>query len=440
MDTPETITYKPQNIEQIDIKTQSDITIDVVKRVDQFTDLQEDWEKLFDQTDAHIFQSFDWIYTWWKYFGPPNDLHLVTFRIKNELIGIAPFFIETYALGGISYYKKMRFIGDAIPHQNARGSFAIYSPSDYLDIFTLPDYEEIVAQKLVDYLHDGNEIFDEIELNDVPGNGIVANFLIPALNEDHWQCLSDKTEVCPRLPAPDDMDTFMNDLKRKVRYEFRYSKRAFTEKDLLNLQNVRTNEDFKKIYPHFIQLHQDRWNSQGNLGAFVDQRFRDFFEEVSLAFLDKEWLWLKSAFDNENNCIAVQYSVVHNQHVYDYQKAFDATSSLAKYSPGKGLQFFLIREASEQQMDVIDYLRGDEKYKFNTATETIQNWTYNILGKKSATSLKSKLFQLHLYLFKLKQYMYIRKKMFSIENKRDGMKYAIRSFFSKIWSDLGLTT
>jgi len=114
---------------------------------------------------------------------------------------------------------------------------------------------------------------------------------------------------------------------------------------------------------NFVRLHQQRWNSQGLPGAFIDNRFTLFLKDTTEAFLQNDWLNFTSIYSNEN-CLAVECAFKFNNYYYDYLKAFDDLSPLSKYRPGRALLLFLIEEAVNNKINVVDMLRGSEPYKF----------------------------------------------------------------------------
>ena len=50
-----------------------------------------------------------------------------------------------------------------------------------------------------------------------------------------------------------------------------------------------------------------------------------------------------------------------------YNSGFDPR--LARFSPGLLLKAYLIKKAIEEKYQIFDFLRGDERYKFNLGAE-----------------------------------------------------------------------
>ena len=55
--------------------------------------LRDDWRALLDSADtAEIFQTHEWMSTWWEVFGRSSEreLFIITIRDGGHLIGLAP--------------------------------------------------------------------------------------------------------------------------------------------------------------------------------------------------------------------------------------------------------------------------------------------------------------------------------------------------------------
>lgn len=371
------------------------IGIEIIRKVNDFELLRNEWDRLLKESEAHIFQSFEWQYIWWHHFGGENRLHIIVFRKSEKLIGIVPLFMNQTALLGGQSIRKLKFIGSSIPGGETIGTFADYSPTDYLDIIAHPDYKEDIVEAFLDYLDLTWDQFDKIDFEEVCEDGIVHTHLIPEMDERGWSYKKKRGEVCPYITYPDRMEEYLSNLDRKARYELRYSKRAVTEKELFSVSRAESEQDIEKVFSDFVELHQKRWNKQGMPGAFADQRYADFLKDIAAIFNQRGWLRLTSAVDNEGSCIAVDYAFAYKSRTYDYQKAFDDETSLAKYSPGRALMYFLMEEAIQNDRSVFELLRGGEKYKFRVANDSKYNWKVTIPNPKDRRGFKYRLFRLH---------------------------------------------
>lgn len=399
------------------------LTIECITEIEDFELLREDWGNLLEESEAHIFQSFEWQYIWWHHFGGDNQLNILAFWKEEKLIGVAPFFLDEHALFEGQKFRKLKFIGCSIPDGETVGTFADYSPTDYLDIITHPQYTREVTEALVNYWEQTWDQFDQIDLDEVCEDSIIYEYLVPKIEQRGWTCEKKRGEVCPYITYPDTMTEYLSSLDRKARYELRYSKRAVTDKDLFTVYEAKNEEEIEKAFSDLVTLHQDRWNRQGMPGAFADQRYTQFLKDIALIFNQRGWLRLTTAIDKEDACIAVDYAFAFKNRTYDYQKAFDYDSPLAKYSPGRALMYFLMEETIENDRSVFELLRGGERYKFRVANDSKYNWKITIPRPEKQKSLKYRLYKMHT--------------LFSDLNRRMGRERLLMKVHFNEWGALG---
>jgi CelD/BcsL family acetyltransferase involved in cellulose biosynthesis len=135
--------------------------------------------------------------------------------------------------------------------------------------------------------------------------------------------------------------------------------------------------DVEMMIDKLIQLHQERWNEKGYPGTFQDERFREFFKEISFAAFRDNRLWLKQAVDESGVC-AVRMLLMYNGRYYDYMSGYDENSPSAKYRPGIGLLLDLVENSFKLPIERIELLRGDEGYKHDFTHLSLNNWKITI--------------------------------------------------------------
>lgn len=351
------------------------ISIKIIGDTGTLTPLRDQWNWLCENADAHIFQTFDWQYIWWKHYGKGKKLHIILFYHNSSLIGIAPLFIDTFKIEGLTILRRLRLIGSSVD-DDASGKFiSSYSASDYLDVIIHKNYKNTVAEKLVEHLYNNYSFYDSIQFDEISNDSDVFRYIIPRLNELNWEYKATKGEICPRIIIPNSISDFMKSLSSKIRYQLSKIRRDINNRSLFKLKKANSLSELEKEFNEFVRLHQQRWNSQGLPGAFIDSRFKLFLKEVTAAFLQSGWLHLTSVY-SENNCLAVECAFKYKSYFYDYLKAFDDQSPLSKYRPGRALLLLLIEEAVNNKFNVVDLLRGGEPYKFEIATEW--HWIYKV--------------------------------------------------------------
>lgn len=367
----------------------------VIQTEREFDDIAGAWNQLLNKSSARIFQTYEWQRLWWDYFSNEDKLNIITFYHGDQLVGVAPFVLrETPLLFGY-VHRKLQIMASYIPPGGLAGAYSHYGPSDYLDLIMDPAYAEDVAGAFVYYLGENRACFDEIVMNELSDDSMAMQYVFPKLKESDLPMQREQREKCPRIDLPDTMDDYLYMVSRSIRYKLRKARRAVTQKNLYDICDIRNESEFESTFDSLVKLHQDRWNKQGYPGAFADNRVEGFLRSVSKAFYKQGWLKLKSAKDKQGNYLAVDLAYVFKKQVYNYQRAFDVTSDLARHRPGFSLGYYLIESAINEGSKVFDMLRGDERYKLRLSTSVVQNWKVTINNIIDRDSWKQRLYKVN---------------------------------------------
>jgi len=382
--------------------TDAQLSIEVIKDLNTFDSISRQWNDLVEETDSHIFQTFEWQRIWWKYFGENSEshfLHIILFRQNDHLIGIAPFFVDLYKYFGKPLYRCLRLIGSKIMQDADKMSTGWLTHSDYLDLIIKPGYEDVVYQGLRDYFLQ-YEVLDDIIMEEIDGrSSLLSNFVV-LLNEinDFWKVEIENSSVCPIVELNGDWDQFLKGLSSNMRYQVRrFIKRASdgNKKKIFDIYQFDKEEEIGPAYEKLVHFHQNRWNDRGRPGAFNEQRMYQFYKEITSTFHKKGWLQFQKVTvpEQKNQCVAIDLMFRYNKTVYLIHRGFDDSSSYAEYGPGNSLLYTVIKEAADDGFKCYDFLRGDESYKFRVATNAIQN--KNIIIRKVQKSTVSLLLFYH---------------------------------------------
>ncbi|HKI46202.1 MAG TPA: hypothetical protein VKA08_12800 [Balneolales bacterium] len=88
-----------------------------VELASDFYAIADEWDDLAEVDDVPVFQTYEWLRTWWKHFGrntEPHKLHIFLFYQEDRLVGIAPFFTDHFWFMGKKIYRRLRLIGSKV--------------------------------------------------------------------------------------------------------------------------------------------------------------------------------------------------------------------------------------------------------------------------------------------------------------------------------------
>jgi CelD/BcsL family acetyltransferase involved in cellulose biosynthesis len=265
--------------------------------------------------------------------------------------------------------------------------------ADYATVLGAPDDLPGVADAVARHLadpdagHPGHpEPWDAIDLRRLrcgdPAGDALADAFRSRGRAEAWTVDVEREDVCPvvRLPEGGDFDAYLSGLDKKARHEIRRKLRRAEAAGELRL--TRSPDPLADLET-FIELHQSKWGADGlfppTAGGDASRVFlRRLFEEVGpdgpveLSFLTAGDRRIGSGIFVEDGDRLMFYNAGIDPAAYDL-------------SPGVVLAAEGIRSAIERGMRRFDFLRGNERYKYEwgSVDEPIQR----ILVRRSATAV-----------------------------------------------------
>jgi CelD/BcsL family acetyltransferase involved in cellulose biosynthesis len=320
-----------------------------VSSLRDFIALKDIWNDVLQRCDHSIFSTWEWLSTWWKYFGRSKQLLILLAEEKGDVVGIAPLMYSVYSVFGLRQ-AKIEFIGN--PH------------SDYQD-FIIASKKAECLRLFIDHLKHIPQRWRIIELNEISENSQSIAFL-------KKKAISLRPcNKCPYIPLPKSYDAFLNSLGYNLRANIRRNSRRLKKVfkvEVIDCSNVKSYEyGMRWLY----SLHQKRWTQKGQQGFFADTDFCNFHLEIAKAFAKKNWLGLFLLKLSDKPAAAV-YGFKYGSTFYFYLQGLDPT--YLKYSIGNQLTAYAAGKCIEDQLVVFDFMRGAEIYKGRWTTLSKSNF------------------------------------------------------------------
>jgi CelD/BcsL family acetyltransferase involved in cellulose biosynthesis len=228
--------------------------------------------------------------------------------------------------------------------------------SDYLDLISVHGREEEAWMAL---LESRTAERVEWELHAVPeASPTVA--ALPSLAAACGLAVSTTVEErCPVLILPSSWETYLARLSGKHRHELQRKMRRL-ERDAPDAQVscVSAPSDVASRLDDFLALHR---SSRVGKARFMDERMEQFFRAALAAFAERDAarLWF---LDTASGPIAAFVTIEWDGTVGLYNSGF--APDRAALSPGVVLLARLIRDAIGRGRAKFDFLRGEERYKY----------------------------------------------------------------------------
>jgi len=371
------------------------ITLKIINNEIDFYSLKDNWNQIVMNSSATIFQTFEWLYYWWKYFVSSHQytLHIILIYTGDNLIGIAPCFIQSFAMLGFDIFKQLKLLGCGLNSgKSSSNPIEQKGISDYLDIICKNGFENAVASTFVSYINDFKFFFDKIDFQNIPGDSFIYNWILPLLKGTGYETVRLKSDLCPKLKVPNSMDSYLEMVKSNTRRKLRQVVKQMESDSGSKIEEVQL-QNYTSAFQNLKMLHQKRWNELGYLGLFSDGRFEKFQNEISRLFMENGWLWFKTLKLNDK-IIAVRLGFKFKNEMYDYLSGFDVTPLSASIRPGMVLLILMIKDAIENEFHYVDFLRGAEDYKFEISSLVTYNYKLIIRNKDSSSVIRLMIYRM----------------------------------------------
>jgi CelD/BcsL family acetyltransferase involved in cellulose biosynthesis len=154
------------------------------------------------------------------------------------------------------------------------------------------------------------------------------------------------------LTLPDSFEDYLAGLAKKERHELRRKRRRFDNELGSGTVERRTGPEAVSL---FARLHR---LSAGDKGAFMSAEMEKFF----LALHQNAGGVVDVLVDGSGRPASAVFSFEDATGFYLYNSAFEP--ELRQHSPGNVMLSHLIEKAIAKKLQVFDFLKGDEAYKF----------------------------------------------------------------------------
>lgn len=320
---------------------------EVVTDAARLHEIAKPWQALWQRGDAHVFQSQPWVAAWWDGARENRDNRLaVTLAWDGDrLAGIMPCAVHRR--------RGLRML-----------SWAAQLFSDYCDIIVDPEYQShTVSVSLWDGLRKAAG-FDITDFKQVRPDA-VAYPLLRQITRSQGSGATSEKELCLRIENrwPDGHAWFRS-LGKKGRNNFTRGRRILSELGGELQVAIHTEAaDLEPIMDRLIALKRD-WLQRQVPDSPLLGPDGDLLKRLICAAADTGRLMV---FVVKTGGVIATGSVnfIYDDRMQAYLTAYD--SAYDRASPGMMVMIEYTRWAFDRGMKEVDFLRGDEPFKFRIA-------------------------------------------------------------------------
>lgn len=317
-----------------------------------FENLASEWNALVERGVTRVpFLRAEYQAVWWAGRGGgewPADAELLVAVGRDEagaVRGIAPLF-----------HARNR---EGRPALLLVGCIEI---SDYLDLIVArPDAEAFCTSLLERLCAPDVPAWEVLDLYNLPENSPTRAALARAAAARGWPASEQVLQPVPAIDLPADFETYLaTKVEKKERQEIRRKLRRAEggdDKVQFKLIDGGAGQDVEaagEAFMRLMALNPDK-------AAFLTPPMRAQFAAIVRVMAANDWLRL-AVLEVNGEPAAAYLNFDYGNRLWVYNSAIDPRFN--SLSPGWALLTYLIKWAIEHQRQAVDFLRGDEDYKF----------------------------------------------------------------------------
>jgi len=317
-----------------------DLDIDIY---DSFTpDLKKIWQNIKKESHYSLFQTYSWNSHWVDNIGNKLygvKLQIIVIKSKDVVYAVFPFCIRTF-LG----FKLLEWIGGV--NSDYLGPIL----SDEWSSLDIPFNElfSCIINKINDY-----DVLHLVKQFSVVNN--IQNPFVLKMDCKHY-CNSYKTEL------DDNWQKYYNKkIKARLRGDSRKKRRRLDEAGEVKFVIANNNIEKSRIIDVMIKQKSQRYRETNNWDMFSTQEYKNFYSDL-LKLNNDEFELHCSSLMVDNIIIATHVGFVY-QKVFYYVMLANDRKDWGRFSPGRLLLEFLLKESIGNKINYFDFTVGDEEYK-----------------------------------------------------------------------------
>ena len=272
---------------------------------------------------------------WWSAFDGDSQIDLHAVRDGAELIGVLPLMRRN---------GSVRLIGNS-------------DVCDYMDLLAVPHREADVVGALLDHL-DATDAAD-LDLPGLPQGSCSLSLLPAAAAARGWQVQPEAEAVCPVIELAPDWDGYLEAIKTRHRREVRRKMRNLLDGGAkVALEALDAPDAISAALPQFLTLMA---SSRGDKAAFLTDDMSAFFHAI-VGRMAPAGLLRLYFFQVDGKRVAAVLCFLADGELQMYNSGYDP--EFKALSVGLASKVFIVRDAIERGLQRVNFLRGDEAYKF----------------------------------------------------------------------------
>lgn len=326
--------------------------------------LKPQWNDLLKSSASDtVFLTSEWLDCWLKTVGAASQPFVVVVKDNGHIVALAPLITVQYR-ETVMPVRRLQFIG--APH------------ADYADFIVVGDRESCVRAIFACLLEHARE-WDFVELLHIADVSPNWQTLLAMLDATGLPYTVSKWSVCPYIRLGTPFEDYLRSLPKSLRYDLRRGEQSLRDMGELQYELLCDGDLRKDAFPHFLEMLGRRESATARSGSPSGEKIRRLFLGALLEDEKAAHLVHFSRLTLNRQDLAYHLGFEYGGKLYWYKPVFEPR--YGKYSPGKILIKYAIKYADSVGVSELDFLLGDEPYKFQWTNTARTSYNIRLFGE-----------------------------------------------------------
>lgn len=321
--------------------------------LDDLQAIRSEWDELFALSGGTVFQSWDWVVTWYEHFAADGSLRVLAVRDGDgRLVGVVPC--------SLTVRRGVRWL-----YLLGRGC----DLTEYVDAIVHPDHADLVARAVAESWDGDAANWDLLELRAVPRESVLNKVVQRLVERGYWALA--REQGCVRRMLPADWRSFYRSINKNMKDNINnYTNRLKRAGHAERLTVVDTAQGLDEALDILFRLH--RLRAESDLKPLHENRFasparRSFLRTVAARLTQRGGRIWSTFLHVDGQPVAAQLWLIQGQTLYRYYSGFDPAWS--RYGAMLVLTRRCIEYALERGFERLDLLLGVNQEKLRWGGE-----------------------------------------------------------------------
>ena len=253
-------------------------------------------------------------------------------------------------------------------------SFTANSHSFRTQLPVIPRFKKEIVSSWLDTIFE-EELFDYLKFKEF----LFDQELLDLFREKKVKFSLEEEKHPPYIDLTGNWEQYFNGLRghfrRNLRRRLRNAEKEFGRVEYREFDG--NEEQLEAFVLQGLELEASGWKGKQGSAILNNAQVKQFYFEMARSFFQKGQLHLGAVYFGER-MVAFNFSIIYDNIFYLLKVAYDET--VAKFSPGQIMVYFLLQKLFEQKVKRFDFLGPSMPWKLEWTNSFNQHFTLYVYG------------------------------------------------------------